>query len=213
MRRVTHTLRANVISHSNSFSKVVDTIRKKFGERSIAENMSLSTQPPVFSTSKRNLVSKPMEVYQHITVDPLHTLHFGISKLLKVVMSERLCSTTLTTPTIRSVSYAPKLFPTVFGKVLETVNLFLHHAQGDSGLQVQFSTTSVGKTCNGLFRATGITGMLAAKNLSTIDCVLPFISATVDRGCEEEAEGPVTDVFSRYFEIVRTSYQRDVHVG
>lgn len=91
--------------------------------------------------------------------------------------------------------------------------MFQQQVQRVSKLRVKFSTTFVGKTYNGLFKETSIKEMSEAKDLYTTDCISLFIEAIVDRCCGEEADGPVTDAFPRYFEIFLAIYLVGVHAS
>lgn len=97
--------------------------------------------------------------------------------------------------------------------MLECINVFLQRVKPDTGMHMDFSIGSGGKSYNGLFKEDGLAGILEAKDIYTVDNISSCISAKVNRYCDKERESPVTDVLVRYVELLRLVYCSNGTVG
>ena len=123
------------------------------------------------------------DVYSIFTFEPLHNLHLGTSKMLKLLFFLLLSSNLLV------------CFPHMKGKrnvsinskraaILRACNSLLKVLEEDcdiSNLHVDFSVKEASTTLNGLFLETGVKGMLEGKDYKQLDYVFPFVMAFVDR--------------------------------
>jgi hypothetical protein len=142
----------------------------------------------------------PPSLYEIFTYEPLHNLHLGISKLLKTLTFELVCSE-------KSVSFlgsrksAKTKFSTKRTAVLRACNSLLRAIQNDSAttaIHIDFSTKEASSALNGFFLESGIRGMLEGKDYRNLDYVFPFVAAFIDRvsGLQEEGITTVHTVYS-----------------
>ena len=67
---------------------------------------------------------------------------------------------------------------------------------------MDFSKANYSTRLDGLFVEDGVRGMLEGKDYKTVDMILPFIAAFIDRACGEVSNGPVTTVSVLYADLV-----------
>ena len=142
--------------------------------------------------------------------EPLHNLYLGISKLLKVCLSERLKSTNLQTSAILSRGGKTRTtsFRNVRMTILTGINRMLSHIQRFSpvhGMRIDFSKGGSSGHEKGVYGPDGnLIGMLEGKNYRNLDIVFPFVGMFVDRLCDEVSTANSTKLFVHYIDMQQT---------
>lgn len=152
-----------------------------------------------------------LDMHIIFSYEPLHNLFLGISKLLKVCLSERLRSIVLQTSAVLTVGGKKRttFFRTVRMTILTGINRMLSHIQRFSpmhGIRIDFSK---GGSCGhekGVYGAEGnLIGMLEGKDYRNLDIIFPFVGVFVDRLCDELSTAKSTKLFVHYNDLLRTS--------
>ncbi len=142
-----------------------------------------------------------LSIYRIFSVEPMHVLHLGISKLIKQTTCNRLKSTELTSS---AISTTTKTFSYIRKSILRQLNSFLDSVSTNTdGIRVFGNLRSGGgkSGLNGLYKEDGISGMIEATTIQKIDNVSPFMGALIDRACGEEKECPLTKIYTQYKNI------------
>lgn len=143
----------------------------------------------------------------------MHYLYVGISKQLRVVKFDRLSFSASKSSTIKNASGECQAFLSKLRKVLYMANNILRYVQDESGIRAAFSTMTDVLSYNGLFKETGLVGMLNARDFKTVDLDSPFLSATIDHLCGKQDAALVTNVVVEYGDITVYVYCRKGSVG
>lgn len=122
-------------------------------------------------------------------------LHQHISKQLKVVMSERLRSSALTSLAINDGSGVIRTFSSIGRKVLDTASNFLQHVQDECRIRVDISTVPGALSYNGTFKKTGLVSVREMKDFETVHLITQFIGAIDDLLSGKQNEAPVPNLF------------------
>lgn len=169
---------------------------------------SISTTISYFETTNLFLQNLDNNVYSSNTFEAMHYLDSGISKEIKMCIYRRLGTDHLKV----SGPYGNnRSFKSCRNAILCSANEILKEIQSQShvpGLHVDHSSKGSSATLNGLFSSEGISGMLEAKDMRSIDYVFPFVAAFIDRICGEE-HGPVTSITVLYIEIIQMIFEKD----
>ena len=151
-----------------------------------------------------------LDMHIMFSYEPLHNLYLGISKLLKVCLSERLKSTSHHTSSIltRAGNRRTTSFRNVRMTILMGINKMLSHLQMFSPLQgtrIDFSKGGSSGNEKGVYGSDGnLIGMLEGKDYRNLDVVFPFVGMFVDRLCDETSTAVSTKVFARYVDMLQT---------
>ena len=141
-------------------------------------------------------ISESLDLYQVCSYEPLRGFHIGVSKLLKLLVYERLSDCEK-----RNSVLGNRKFSTIRSHVLTAVNEMISRFHTDSfapGLFLDLVSRSKGKKLNGLFTDNGIRGFVEAKNMKGLNRIFPFVAAFIDRCCGESEEAPTTMVAALY---------------
>ena len=152
-----------------------------------------------------------LDPYNVFRFEAMHNLDLGISKILKVCISDRLRSDELRSSEFLDSSGQSRTFKSLRTTILRSANAYLQLLQRDSpciGARFDFSRRTSTDVLNGLFSDTGIAAMLEARNLRDVDQVMPFVASLVDRLCGEVESCPVTHVVVMYTDMVQFMRRR-----
>lgn len=148
-----------------------------------------------------------LDLHALFAFEPLHNFHLGISKMLKIAMSNRLKCKNMFTASILTLRGEQKAFSAIRSVTLNCINTMLKSMQKESpakGLRIDFSSRGKGELWNGLFKAEGLMGMLEGKDYKNLDMVSPFLGMFVDRCCGETSRAPNTSVFVQYVDLMQS---------
>lgn len=154
-----------------------------------------------------------LDVYEFFSVEPVHVLHVGVSKMLKESTSVCLRSATVKTDCYIYVQRSECTFASLRTAIITQVNKFVEQAtrQKDTvqiPLYVRNNKGRVG--LNGVFTDGDIDGMLEAAYIKKMDMVSPFIGGLINRICGEPETCPVKTVFTEYVDVLNNVCGRNV---
>ena len=127
-------------------------------------------------------------IYDLFSFEPLHNLHLGLSRLLKIMLFEFITSLGSKRTSILRACNA----------ILRQIEIDSHISQ----LHVDFSKKESSTQLNGIFLATGIRGMLEGKDFKNLDYVFPFIAAYVDRFRDKPNDPSLTVINAMYSDLL-----------
>lgn len=108
--------------------KAFMTRRQRSKENPMEEDMSVSAhQRWMLCECQLNLDIPEPDVYHLRTIEPMHHLHLSISKQLKFVTPEKICSSALTSSARKNASGGCRNFSSIRRKLFDTTNSFLQH--------------------------------------------------------------------------------------
>ena len=160
---------------------------------------------PVFHAYPFTNFIPVLDLYRTHSIDPLHCLHIGISKLLKVVLCELLKETDDSTHAVRTVEGKPKLIKTLRTPILHQLNSLIEAVSTRTDgprISIKSNNEKCPSGLNGIFKKDGICGMVEAVTFKKLDMISPFLGAIVDRVCGCEESAPITTVFTQYVDIM-----------
>jgi Plavaka transposase len=143
--------------------------------------------------------------------ETLHNFYLGLSRSLKVAVSEMLKEDSLLTTELLNAKGSARKLKSARVDILKKCSAFLRRVNTDSpcvGLNFDFSKAGTNEVLSGLFTATGIAARLEAKDLAGVDQVMPFVFVILDRLCGATAAAPNTTVCVLYQEMVATATSR-----
>ncbi len=179
---------------------VMDISEKKRAKLDMDE-LSLHPIRPLFHNYPFVGLTEHLSIYKIFSVEPMHVLHLGVSKLIKQTTCSRLKSTELTSCAIGKTT---KTFSYIRKSILRQLNAFLDSVSTNTdGIRVFGKLrSSGGKTgLNGLFKEEGLSGMVEASLMEKVDKVSPFMGALIDRACGEHTHCPLTKIYTQYKNI------------
>ena len=145
-----------------------------------------------------------VDVFRMLRYEQMHNIHLGLTKTLLECMSERLRSSSFTTPEFYvKKSGEMKTFGAVRTSILRGLNHSLQLYERHSPVvDFRIAHRSAKKTTdlNGLFKKDGVASMLEARDYSRILQMMPFLGATCDRLCGEP--GTTARLFTQYVELI-----------
>ena len=151
-----------------------------------------------------------LDFHAVFSYEPLHNFRLGISRDLKMCLTERLKSTTLISTAIPTKFGTPRraTFQTIGMTVVHGINRMLADIEKTDpakGLRINFITGGK-RDENGLLGEDGkLFGMPQGRNYRSIDIVSAFIGIFADRCCSEISMAVTTEVFVLYIDIMQMS--------
>jgi hypothetical protein len=140
--------------------------------------------------------------------ETLHNFYLGLSRSLKVSVSEMLKDATLLTTELLNAKGSARKLKSARVDILKKCNAFKAGQYSPCvGLNFDFSKAGTNEVLSGLLTATGIAAMLEAKDLAGVDQVMPFVFALLDRLCGTTAAAPNTTLCI-YQDMVATATSR-----
>lgn len=144
-----------------------------------------------------------LDLFQLSSFKWLRFLHPGVTMLLNIAMSGRLCSTSVKTVVIMMCSGQSRPLSSVLGGYTWHNNRAPWHFKAPNGIACWFQyrfwrdivQRATGRECVG--------GMVEAKHFDYIDSITSFIGVIVHRLCGKESNDPLKEVFPIYVDIVR----------
>lgn len=190
--------------------------RKREEAESLLKESSLAGIAPALTAFPFLGLCSDLELFALYLYEPLHNLHLGISKLIKLACAGRLTDKELRTSAMAKNRSKTRSFVSARAAILSAANEILRQLEKEfpaRGLRVAFGSAEKGRRYNGFFKSDGIVGMLEAKDFQALDMVFPFIGAYIDRCCGEVETSPTTRIFTMYSEILMMVYRRRMKPG
>ncbi len=173
--------------------------------RSFLDEHSMHHTKPLFHDWPFVGIVHELDPYNMFSVEPLHLLHLGVSKMLKQCMCDRLRDDTILTSAMTKKLGAQQQISKMRLRILRQMNKLIDSVTSNSnGLRIGSSLRrDDGKSnLNGFFNDDGISGMMEGSVFKQIDRISPFLAALVDRCCDEHDNCPTTRVFCDYVELL-----------
>ena len=181
-----------------------DTLKVRIHAEALLKDRSMHDIRPVLMDFPFMGSAPILDVFQMFSLEPMHVLHLGLSKMLKNCALERLKSIDRTTTKWYTPGPASRTFNSIRTRLIRQLNKFVEKTTIEcDGVRLGLYLINVdGKYgLNGLFNREGITGMLEACDMIKIDMISLFFGALLDRACDEVQECPMTTMFTDYVDM------------
>jgi len=177
-------------------------------KRKISEQLNdLSQHPmyPAFHDFPYTNFVPVLDLYRTNSIDPMHFLHIGISKLLKLLLCMFLKKTNESTESVRTADNKPRLIKSLRTPILHQLNRLVEAVSTRTD-RPRITIKSNNEKClsglTGIFKKDGIDGMVEAVTSKKLDMISPFLGAIVDRVCGCEESAPFTKLITQYVDIM-----------